>query len=91
MQGYLIEVVLTIILLIASKYVLPWLKDKKIYNIAKIAVEAAEQVIKENGQGALKFEQAKEWLLCKTNISEEEARKYIEAAVYNMNKINTNK
>lgn len=86
MTELIFELVLTIISLIASKYLIPWLKEKRMFHAAKIAVEAAEQIFTETKAGKEKFEQAKAWLLSKFNLSEEEAKKLIEAAVYNINK-----
>ena len=76
------EFVATIILLVISKHVIPWLKEKKLCDAAKIAVEAAEQLITQSGQGKLKFEQAKAWLSTKFKLSDEELEKIIESADY---------
>lgn len=86
MMELILELVLTIISALAAKYLIPWLKEKRLLSAAKIAVEAAEQIFTETKTGKEKFEQAKQWLLTKFNITEEEAKKLLEAAVYNMNK-----
>ena len=84
------EFVLSIIALVASKHLIPWLKEKKLYGAAQIAVEAAEQLITETGAGKEKYEQAKAWLSKQFKLSDEEIEKLIESAVYNMkNKIQT--
>ena len=86
MTELIFELILTVICLLASKYLIPWLKEKRLLSAAKIAVEAAEQVFLESKSGKKKFAQAMKWLLNKFKISEEEATKLIEAAVYKMNK-----
>lgn len=86
MIDLILELALTVISLLASKYIIPWLKEKRMFQAAIIAVEAAEQIFTETDMGKEKFEQAKTWLLTKFKISEEEAKKLIEAAVYNINK-----
>ena len=82
----LLEIVLSCIALLASRYIIPWLKEKRMLGAAKIAVEAAEQLITESGAGKQKFNQALEWIAPKFKLSEDEARRLIEAAVYNMKK-----
>ena len=85
----LFELILSIIAVVASKHLIPWLKEKKLSEAAKIAVEAAEQLIG-SGKGQEKYDQASEWLGKKFNLSEEEVKKLIESAVYQMkNKNNT--
>ena len=86
----LFELILSIIAIIASRYVIPWLKEKRLYSAAKIAVEAAEQLILESNAGKEKFEQVQQWLGNKFKLSDEEMKKLIEAAVYNMNKNKVN-
>lgn len=86
MTELILELVLTIIALIASKYLIPWLKEKRLLSAATIVVEAVEQIFTETKAGKEKLKQATDWMLEKFDISEEEARKLIEAAVYNINK-----
>ena len=69
----ILELILTGISILAAKYLIPWLKEKRMLSAAKIAVEAVEQIFTETKAGKEKFEQAKQWLLAKFNISEEEA------------------
>lgn len=75
---------IAIILIIG--YVIPYLKDKNIYNYVVIAVQAAEQIFKESGMGKEKFEYVKNWLNKKLNISDDDLKKIIESAVYELNK-----
>lgn len=86
MTDLILELVLTAIAILISKYLIPWLKEKRLLSAAKITVEAVEQIFTGTKAGQEKFEQAKTWLLEKFNLTEEEAKKLIEAAVYNMNK-----
>lgn len=80
----LLELVLTVISIIASKYLIPWLKEKRLLNAAQIAVEAAEQMIIESGAGKEKYNLALSWLAEKFKMSEDQAKQIIEAAVYKM-------
>ena len=86
MMELILELVLTGISILAANYLIPWLKEKRLLSAAKIAVEAAEQIFTETKAGKEKFAQATQWLLDKFNLSEEEAKKLIESAVYNMKK-----
>ena len=81
----LLELVLTVISVIASKYLIPWLKEKRLLSAAQIAVEAAEQMILESGAGKEKYNLALSWLAEKFKISEDQAKQLIESAVYKMN------
>ena len=86
----MIDILLKCVIFIAVSfilgYVIPFLKDKNIYNYAKIAVQAAEQIYKESGMGKEKFEYVKNWLNKKLNISDDDLKKIIESAVYEINK-----
>lgn len=79
-----LEIVLSIIAIVASKYLIPWLKEKRLFAAAQIAVEAAEQIFTETGAGKKKMEQALSWISAQFKIDEDEAKKLIEAAVYKM-------
>lgn len=87
----LLEIVLSIIALVASKYIIPWLKEKRMLSAAELIVEAVEQTIRETGAGQEKYQLALSWLSKKFKVSEEQAQQIIEAAVYKMkNKNNAN-
>ena len=87
----LLEIVLSIIALVASKYIIPWLKEKRMLSAAELIVEAVEQTIRETGAGKEKYQLALSWLSKKFKVSEEQAQQIIEAAVYKMkNKNKTN-
>ena len=82
--NYLLEIILSGIMLLASKYLIPWLKEKRLFNAVQIAVEAAEQMILESGAGKEKYDLVLSWLAKKFKISEDQAKQLIEAAVYKM-------
>jgi DNA polymerase III sliding clamp (beta) subunit (PCNA family) len=86
----MIDILLKCVIFIAVSfilgYVIPFLKDKNIYNYAKIAVQAAEQIYKESGMGKEKFEYVRNWLHKKLNITDDDLKKIIESAVYEINK-----
>lgn len=84
MEALIFELIVSIILTIVATYVLPYLKEKRILSYAMIIVEAVEQMIQESGVSNKKFEQAKTWLLEKFKLSDEEAKKIIESAVFRL-------
>lgn len=86
MFEFVIKAVFFIIVLVVSGYVIPFLKNKNIYDYAKIAVQAAEQIYKESGMGKDKFEYVRNWLHKKLNITDDDLKKIIESAVYEINK-----
>lgn len=86
MTELIVEIVVSLILALIAKYLVPWLKEKRIYGYAEKVVEALEQMVTEEGAGKEKYEKAKTWMLKKFKMSEEDAQRIIEAAVYNMKK-----
>ena len=70
---------------IITYYVVPLLKEKKLYDYVEIGVKAAEQIFGSK-MGEEKFEYVKEWVKGKFNISDEDLKNIIEAVVYEMNK-----
>ena len=66
-------------------YVIPFLKEKKLYNYVVIAVRAAEQIFQESGSGAKKYEYVRQWICDKFAIAEDDLKKIIESAVYELN------
>ena len=91
-----ITAVATIIGIIITKEIVPYIKSIKltaeqeaVLEIVETAVKAAEQTIKESGQGAAKKKQviayiSYQLMLKGIHITEEEIDKLIEAAVYAM-------
>lgn len=81
----ILKAVISISVFYLTVYLIPWLKEKRIYNYVTIAVRAVEQMIKESGKGAEKYAIVEQWLVEKFNIKVEDVKKLIESAVYEMN------
>lgn len=93
----LIKIAFLAILSIISNAIIPYLKAKydtvrwtKLINMVQVAVEAAEQTIKGEGQGKIKKEDVRMFITTWFNtndifVSESEIDRLIEAAVYKMN------
>lgn len=92
----ILEVVMAIVIILLSRYVIPYIKEitrsekyAGLMEIVIVAVRAAEQTIRESGQGKIKKAQVvafvSNWLRENgLDISEEELDRLIEAAVLNM-------
>ena len=84
--------ILEIIIAVAVIVMIPYLKNKvgasqlaTTMQYVKIAVEAAEQLYKESGQGPLKKEYVLKWLADrKIKVDMDKIDAMIEAAVYNL-------
>lgn len=85
MIEFITEILIPLLCFVLTIYVIPFLKEKKIYNYVKIAVEAAEQMFNESGKGKEKFDYVKEWVQSKFRISDEDLKNIIESVVYNIN------
>ena len=81
----ILKAVISITVVLVTGYFIPWLKEKRLYEYVMIAVQAAEQMIKESGAGKEKYALVEEWLIDKFHISANEAKSLIESAVYEMN------
>lgn len=81
----IVKAVVSAAILLITGYLIPWLKEKRIYNYVVIAVQAAEQMIKESGKGAEKYTLVCSWVCEKFKISETELKSLIESAVYEIN------
>lgn len=91
-----LEVVISIVVILLSRYVIPYIKEVTrsekyagLMEIVIVAVKAAEQTIRESGQGKVKKAQVVAFVSCwlkekGLNISEEELDRLIESAVYNL-------
>lgn len=86
MVEFIIKIVIPLLCTILTLYVIPLLKQKKLYDAVVIAVNAAEQIYKQSGMGEEKFEYVKEWIKSKFHISDEDLKNIIESAVYELNK-----
>lgn len=89
----IVEAVVTLICVIASMFVIPFLKTKcdveniiKIESIVVTCVRAAEQIGKTLGlDGQAKKEMVVSWLESKGIVFDEDINAFIEKAVYDMN------
>lgn len=90
----IIEAVITVIFLIITGFVIPWLKEKiavekleKAKKWAKIAVEAAEQIYNESGKGEQKKEYVYNFLTAKGVVIDfDEVEALIESEVHKLTK-----
>lgn len=92
----ILEAVLSIMVILISRYVIPYIKTMTesekyagLMEIVIVAVKAAEQTIRESGQGKAKKAQVlafvSHWLEENgIHISEDELDRLIESAVYNL-------
>lgn len=86
MVDVIIKLIIPLLCTVITAYIIPYLKEKKLYNAVKTAVQAAEQIYKESGMGEQKFEYVKSWLNEKFSISADDLKNIIESAVYELNK-----
>ena len=86
MVEFIIKIIIPALCAILTMYLIPFLKDKRVYNCVVIAVKAAEQIFLESGMGKEKFAYVKEWIQAKFSITDEDLKNIIEAVVYEMNK-----
>lgn len=86
MVEFIIKIVIPVLCTILTVYIIPILKEKKLYNAVVIAVNAAEQIYKDSGMGKDKFNYVKEWIKKKFDVSDEDLKNIIESAVYELNK-----
>ena len=88
----IIEAIIALIVALVSVFLIPWLKTKigenklaEIMTWVQVAVEAAEQLYKESGQGAKKKQYVLDFLASKGfTLNEDEIDKLIESAVYTL-------
>lgn len=86
MVDFIIKIIIPLLGTILTFYIIPILKEKKLYSAVVIAVNAAEQIFRESGKGAEKFAYVSEWIKKKFKISDEDLKNIIESAVYEINK-----
>lgn len=77
------EVVLPLLGVVVTAYLVPWIRAKRQTELAQNCVRAAEQIFG-SGKGTEKYAYA-EGLLTKAGVAEADAKRLIEAAVYEMN------
>ena len=81
----ILKAVISIVAILITGYLVPYLKEKKIYDYVVISVQAAEQMIKGSGSGVEKYALVEGWLIEKFKLSSEDAKALIESAVYELN------
>lgn len=79
------KIIIPLLCTVLTIYVIPLLKEKKLYDYVVIAVQAAEQIF-EHGKNTEKFRYVKEWVQKKFKISDEDLKNIIESAVYELKK-----
>lgn len=87
MVDFIIKIIVSLLCVVITYYLVPYLKDKKLYSAVVIAVRAAEQIYYESGKGKEKFEYVKTWVQKKFKISDEDLKNIIESTVFEMNKL----
>lgn len=86
MVEFIIKIIVPLLCTILTVYIIPMLKQKKLYDAVVIAVKAAEQIYTQSGRGQEKFEYVKEWVKSKFKVSDEDLKNIIESTVYELNK-----
>lgn len=82
---FICKILIPLVCTVLTLYIIPLLKEKKLYKYVTIAVQAAEQIYSDSGMGKQKFEYVKKWITEKFRISEQDLTKIIESAVYELN------
>lgn len=94
---HLLKITISVCIAVVTYYIVPLIKEKiqdakyrKLLNVIKVAVDAAEQTIKEPGMGKVKKEQVVEfvytWAIShKIEITAEQLDNLIEHFVYEIN------
>ena len=85
MIDIIVKLIIPIICIVLSYYIIPLLKQKKLYDSVCYAVQAAEQIFSEKGMGKEKYEYVSELISEKIKISEQELKNIIESMVYMLN------
>jgi hypothetical protein len=85
MIDFIIEIILPVVSLLVSIYIIPWLKEKRVYEFVKSVVKATEQLSKTLNIDD-KFKYAAEAIKKKFNLSDEDMERLIEAAVFEISK-----
>lgn len=85
MIEFIIKIIIPLLCTILTVYIVPFLKEKRLYESVVIAVKAAEQIYKESGMGKEKFAYVKAWVQEKFDISDADLKNIIESAVYELN------
>ena len=84
MVTFITEIIIPVVSLLVSTYLIPWLKEKRVYDYAVTAVKAAEQLGKTLDTD--KFTYAKTLIQKKFKLSDDDVKRLIEAAVFEITK-----
>lgn len=76
--------VVPFVLIVAAGVLIRSYRSDNVIKWVKIAVNAAEQIYNESGQGKEKFKYVSEWISQKFNISKKDLKNIIESAVFEM-------
>lgn len=82
------QIVLPIVGLIVSTFLVPWLRENHMSKYALLAVQAAEQMFG-GGTGKDKYAYASGLLVSKFHLSDKEAKRLVESAVYQLGQVHT--
>ena len=82
---FIVKIIVPLLCTLLTVYIIPLLKQKKLYDAVSIAVNAAEQIFCKSGMGKEKFAYVYKWIKEKFNISEQDLKTIIESAVYELN------
>ena len=85
MIDFIIEIILPIISLVITTYLIPWLKEKRVYEFVISVVKATEQLSKTLGIDD-KFEYASSIIQKNFKLSDDDVERLIEAAVFEISK-----
>lgn len=76
--------VVPFVLIVVAGVLIKSYRSENVIKWVKIAVNAAEQIYNESGQGKEKFKYVSEWISQKFNISKKDLKNIIESAVFEM-------
>ena len=86
MGRVVLECIILVLVSFSVYYIIPFLKDKKLYEAVVIAVKAAEQIYKTSGMGKSKFIYVQNWIKNTFNVKDDDLKNIIESVVYELNK-----
>lgn len=82
---FIAELVIPVLGTVLTVFIVPLLKEKRYQQLAKVAVEAAEQVLGA-GEGKKKYDYAHD-VLRAAGVTDGDSKRLIEAAVYQLNRV----
>ena len=86
MGRVVLECIILVLFSFSVYYIIPFLKDKKLYDAVVIAVKAAEQIYKTSGMGKTKFIYVQNRIKKTFNVKDDDLKNIIESVVYELNK-----